>query len=145
MTDFEIKSRVKVFNGHLIRFSHLSKETKTTMTCAVYIPIVTMENAKFPTLLYLSGLTCTDENVCQKSGVFRYLSEAKMGFIAPDTSPRGAGIPGDKDQWDLGEGAGFYVDATEQLWAPHYRMYSYITVELLDVIKQHFGELDMAK
>jgi S-formylglutathione hydrolase FrmB len=104
--DFVIKSRVKVFNGHLIRFSHLSKETKTTMTCAVYIPAqtATVDNAKFPTLLYLSGLTCTDENACQKSGVFRYLSEAKMAFIAPDTSPRGAGIAGEKDQWDLGEG-----------------------------------------
>lgn len=78
MTDFEIKSKVKVFDGHLIRFSHLSKETKTTMTCAVYIP---NGPAQFPTLLYLSGLTCTDENVCQKSGVFRYLSEAKVGKL----------------------------------------------------------------
>lgn len=101
--------------------------------------------SSFPTLLYLSGLTCTDENVCQKSGVFRYLSEAKIGFISPDTSPRGAGVPGEKDSWDLGEGAGFYLDATEPAWATNYRMYSYVTVELLEIVKQHFAELDLTK
>jgi S-formylglutathione hydrolase len=95
MSEFEIKSKVKVFGGYLIRFSHKSSSTKTTMTAAAYIP--TTDEActtKFPYLLYLSGLTCTDENVCQKSGIFKYLAERKLAFIAPDTSPRGIEIEG---------------------------------------------------
>ena len=81
MTDqFTVKSTTKVFNGLLTRFSHLSKETKTIMTCSVYIP---QGVTSAPGLLYLSGLTCTDENVCQKSGIFQSLSEYKV-CIVPD-------------------------------------------------------------
>jgi S-formylglutathione hydrolase len=107
--DFTIKSNVKVFDGQLIRFTHLSRETKCVMTCAVYIPSSIQSEAKYPTLMYLSGLTCTDENVCQKSGVFRSLSENRVAFIAPDTSPRNMNIPGEDDGWDFGTGAGFYL------------------------------------
>jgi S-formylglutathione hydrolase FrmB len=95
MASIEIKSTTKCFNGHLIRFSHLSKITHTTMTVSVYIPehdptTHTTATTKYPSLLYLSGLTCTDENVCQKGGnIFQVLSTLKMAFIAPDTSPRG--------------------------------------------------------
>ena len=80
---FEIKSKVKVFSGELVRFSHASSETKTIMTCAVYVPNSTEKsiNQSFPVLLYLSGLTCTDENVCQKSGVFKTLSDMQVRKI----------------------------------------------------------------
>ena len=98
-SDFEIKSTVRVFNGSLIRFVHQSKETKTPMTCAVYLPTSPSPSSSssssstseiFPTLLYLSGLTCTDENVCQKCGpLFQHLSQKRIAFVAPDTSPRG--------------------------------------------------------
>lgn len=95
--------------------------------------------------MYLSGLTCTDENVCQKSGAFKALSEHQLGFIAPDTSPRGAGITGEADSWDFGVGAGFYLDATNSPWANNYRMYSYITKELPAVIASNFPTLDLTR
>lgn len=143
----EIKSTTRVFNGTLIRFTHQSNETKTPMTCSAYIPLMTSSegNETFPTLLYLSGLTCNDENVCQKSGIFRKLSELRMGFVAPDTSPRGAGIPGETDSWDIGVGAGFYLDATAEPWTQHYRMYSYITKELMIVLNENFAALDLTR
>ena len=82
MSEFQIKSNIRVFDGCLIRFSHLSVETKTTMTCSVFIPSkhdsTTVGNEKYPALLYLSGLTCTDENVCQKSGIFSSLCQNKV-------------------------------------------------------------------
>ncbi len=87
MTTIEIKSTVKVFGGQLIRFSHASSETNTTMTCAVYLPNElgrSHDGSKIPSILYLSGLTCTDENVCQKSGVFRKLSELQVCSICPE-------------------------------------------------------------
>ncbi len=117
------------------------------MTCAVYIPLSSPDKASetFPTLLYLSGLTCTDENVCQKSGIFKKLSELRMGFVAPDTSPRNTGIPGETDSWDMGAGAGFYLDATAEPWAQHYKMYSYITKELMAVLKDNFAALDLTR
>ena len=148
-SSFEIKSTVRVFNGSLIRFVHQSKETKTPMTCAVYLPSSSTSSSsssseKFPTLLYLSGLTCTDENVCQKCGpLFQHLSQKQMAFVAPDTSPRGAGVVGEADSWDFGVGAGFYVDATAAPWSENYRMYSYITKELMNVLKEHFPSLDL--
>lgn len=141
----EVKSSTRVFNGTLIRFTHQSQETRTPMTCAVYIPTTSSGSETFPTLLYLSGLTCTDENVCQKSGIFKKLSELRMGFVAPDTSPRGAGIPGETDSWDMGAGAGFYLDATAEPWAQHYKMYSYITKELMVVLKDNFAALDLTR
>jgi S-formylglutathione hydrolase len=134
-----IKSTNKVCGGRLIRFSHLSVQTKTEMTCSVFLPNAGPPRLPAPLLLYLSGLTCTDENVCQKSGVFRSLAEKGICFVAPDTSPRGLNIPGDNDSWDFGVGAGFYVDATADPWKENYRMYSYITNELLTVLAEHFS------
>eukprot|EP00607_Mallomonas_marina_P010677 CAMPEP_0182421972 /NCGR_PEP_ID=MMETSP1167-20130531/7564_1 /TAXON_ID=2988 /ORGANISM="Mallomonas Sp, Strain CCMP3275" /LENGTH=120 /DNA_ID=CAMNT_0024599649 /DNA_START=52 /DNA_END=411 /DNA_ORIENTATION=- len=106
----------KVFGGSLMRFRHQSDVTKTTMTCAVFLPPSISDENPVPVIMYLSGLTCTDENVCQKSGVFKSLSEKKIAFIAPDTSPRNAGIPGEDDSYDFGTGAGFYLDATVSPW-----------------------------
>ena len=146
----EIKSEIKCFEGSLIRFTHPSLSTHTTMTVSVYIPSTssaTLESVEtFPTLLYLSGLTCTDENVCMKGGpLFKTLSELRMGFIAPDTSPRGANVPGEADSWDFGVGAGFYVDAIKEPWSSHYNMYSYVTKELLDIVATHFPALNLNK
>mmetsp|Transcript_29021 Transcript_29021/g.57917 ORF Transcript_29021/g.57917 Transcript_29021/m.57917 type:complete len:284 (+) Transcript_29021:34-885(+) len=140
----EIKSKVKVCGGELIRFTHQSNETKTPMTCAVFIPN-TASSTPTPYLLYLSGLTCTDENVCQKSGVFQALAKHQIAFVAPDTSPRGAGIEGEDDGWDFGTGAGFYLDATSPKWADNYRMYSYVTKELPSILTTHFPQLDQTR
>eukprot|EP01040_Poterioochromonas_malhamensis_P005610 gene5607-6029_t len=144
----EIKSTVKIFDGYLIRFSHQSLETKTPMTCALYLPLRAYQDRndgsgeKVPILYYLSGLTCTDENVCQKSGVFKSLSNLQIAFVAPDTSPRGANIPGEDDSWDFGTGAGFYLDASKEPWSNNYRMYSYITKELPSFLASNFPILD---
>ena len=107
--EYTIKSSVRVFDGQLIRFTHLSRETQCTMTCAVYVPPTSESSSKIPALMYLSGLTCTDENVCQKGGAFRALAENRIAFICPDTSPRNLNIPGEDDTWDFGTGAGFYL------------------------------------
>jgi len=116
------------------------------MTCSVFLPTGDVNaDAKNPYIVYLSGLTCTDENVCQKSGVFKKLAELKVAFVAPDTSPRGAQIEGEDDSWDFGTGAGFYVDATAPKWSKNYRMYSYVTKELPAFLAEHFPVLDQSR
>ena len=146
-TVIDIKSDVRCFAGRLIRFSHASAVIGATMTCSVYLPPAALEpdSSIVPGLLYLSGLTCTDENVCQKGGAFQALSQRGMAFIAPDTSPRGLNIPGDSNSWDFGVGAGFYLDATAEPWRANYRMYSYITSELLTVVSSAFPVIDISR
>ncbi len=91
-----------------------------------------------PVLYYLAGLTCTEETFAIKAGAQRVAAELGLMLIAPDTSPRGANIPGEADSWDFGLGAGFYVDATREPWSRHYRMYSYVTRELPELIAAKF-------
>ena len=106
-------SRVAVAGGTLIRFSHESSTTGTPMTAAIFIPPGVEYSTEIPALYWLSGLTCTDENFCIKAGAFAHATKAKIAIVVPDTSPRGAGVAGEDDAYDLGTGAGFYVDATE--------------------------------
>ena len=142
----EIKSRVRCFEGELIRFTHISRITQTPMTAAVFLPHSHDSNAHFPSLLYLSGLTCTDENVCTKGGpLFQLLASLQIAFIAPDTSPRGANIQGESESWDFGTGAGFYLDATQEPWSKNYKMYSYILDELLPLIESQFSAVNTNK
>lgn len=117
------------------------------MVVAVFLPFGEKDDAsaKIPSLLYLSGLTCTDENVCQKGGLFKKLSEHKIALIAPDTSPRGAGIEGEDESWDFGTGAGFYLDATQEKWSKNYRMYAYVTRELMSTLDTYFPCLDASR
>ena len=93
---------------------------------------------KVPALIYLAGLTCTDETFMIKSGAQEYASKHRIAIICPDTSPREAGIDGQDVDWDFGTGAGFYLDAEKEPWAQNYKMYSYITKELIDVIDNNF-------
>lgn len=93
---------------------------------------------KVPVLYYLAGLTCTEETFMIKAGAQRRAAELGLMLVSPDTSPRGVMLPGDSDSWDFGVAAGFYLDATEQPWAQHYRMYSYVTQELPALIGAHF-------
>eukprot|EP01070_Trichotokara_eunicae_P005525 Trichotokara_eunicae@DN4547_c0_g1_i1.p1 len=96
----------------------------------------------FPALYYLSGLTCTDENAVTKmTPVYAALEEAKMVMIFPDTSPRGAGVPKEDEEWDLGTGAGFYLDATAAPWSKNYKMYTYVVNELHDLLNKAYGSL----
>ena len=131
------------FGGTQGVYSHASKATNCEMTFAVFIP-PQAANAPCPALWYLSGLTCNHANVMDK-GEYR-LAAAEHGVIivCPDTSPRGDDVPDDKDNWQFGSGAGFYLDATAQPWIKNYQMYSYITEELPDLIANEFP-VDMKK
>lgn len=130
----ETISANKCFGGTQYVFAHQSETTQTKMRFAAFVP----EGAiNAPVVLYLSGLTCTEENVTVKAGVQRICAKLGLVFIAPDTSPRGDGVPDDAEgAYDFGLGAGFYVDANQAPWSKNYRMRSYIEDELLEVAKQ---------
>jgi len=105
------------------------------MQVSVFLPALA-ETEPVPVLYYLSGLTCTEENVTSKGGAQRFAAEHGIAIVAPDTSPRGLDLPGEHDDWDFGSGAGFYINATESPWSDHYRMYEYVTEELPCVIAE---------
>ena len=119
-------------------YRHASQETKTDMTFSVFVP-AHPEGAKLPAVWYLSGLTCTHANVTEKGEYRQACAELGLIFIAPDTSPRGADVPGDPaNAYDFGLGAGFYVDATQEPFAKNYRMWSYVTRELPKLVAEQF-------
>ncbi len=118
-------------------YAHASKEIGLEMRFAVYQP-PQAASAKLPVLYYLAGLTCTEDTFVIKAGAQRVAAELGLILVSPDTSPRGANLPGDADSWDFGVGAGFYVDATREPWSKHYRMYSYVTRELPALIAEKF-------
>ena len=130
-------SQNRSYEGEQFVCSHQSRETGTEMTFSVYVP-PHMPGIKLPVLWYLSGLTCTHENVTEKGEYRRACAERGIVFVAPDTSPRGDDVPDAADEYDFGKGAGFYVDATQEPWAKHYRMRSYIEQELPEVIAAEF-------
>jgi S-formylglutathione hydrolase len=126
-------------------YRHASHETGTEMTFSVFVPPQAGGSAKLPVVWYLSGLTCTHANVTEKGEFRRTCAELGLILVAPDTSPRGEGVPDDAaGAYDFGLGAGFYVDATEEPFARNYRMYSYITKELPDIVAANFPA-DMAR
>ncbi|MEL6289529.1 MAG: S-formylglutathione hydrolase [Pseudomonadota bacterium] len=134
----EIIAENRCFDGRQLRVRHAATATQCDMTFAVFLP-PKATTANVPVLYWLSGLTCTDENFTQKAGAQRYAAEAGIAIVAPDTSPRGDDVPDDPEgAYDFGKGAGFYVDATQAPWATHYRMYSYVTDELPNVIASEF-------
>lgn len=133
----ELVSSVKCFNGFQKVFKHVSSELSCAMNFSVYLPNVSGDE-KLNTLFYLSGLTCTEQNFIQKSGVQRFASEHRLIIVGPDTSPRGCNLPGETDNWDFGEGAGAYLDAVKEPWSKHYRMFSYVSKELPKLIKENF-------
>ncbi len=133
----ETISENRCFGGVQGVYRHASRETGTDMRFAVYLP-PGADGSRLPVLWYLSGLTCTEENFTVKAGAQRYAAEHGLVLVAPDTSPRGAGVAGEDDDYDFGTGAGFYVDATEAPWSRNYRMYSYLTGELRDLVAEHF-------
>jgi len=135
-------SEQRCFGGVQGIYSHASRETGTPMRFSVFAPPAAGEGT-VPVLWYLSGLTCTEENFTVKAGAQRYAAEHGIMLVAPDTSPRGAGIDGEDDDYDFGTGAGFYVDATEPPWDGNYRMYSYVTRELPELVFSRFpGDRD---
>lgn len=117
-------------------YSHASLATGCDMTFGLFLP-AEAESGPVPVLWYLSGLTCTHENAMAKAHAQKWAAEAGLALVFPDTSPRGPGVAND-DAYDLGQGAGFYVNATEKPWAPHFRMWDYITEDLPDLIFKAF-------
>lgn len=134
----EIISEHRCFDGVQGFYCHDAREIGLPMRFSVFRP-PGAEGRRLPVLYYLAGLTCTEETFMIKAGAQRFAARYGIVLVAPDTSPRGAGIPGEGDAWDLGVGAGFYVDATAAPWSRHYRMYSYVTRELPAVLAAHFA------
>ena len=132
----ETVSTAKAFGGTQGVYRHAAASTGTDMTFSVYVP-PHEEGARLPVLWYLSGLTCTHANVTDKGEYRRACAEHGVIFVAPDTSPRGEGVA-DDPAYDMGQGAGFYVDATEAPWAPHFAMWRYVTEELPGLIGAGF-------
>ncbi|SFV11606.1 alpha/beta hydrolase-fold protein [Pseudoduganella namucuonensis] len=121
----ELISEHACFGGVQRYYQHHSRAIGLAMRFSVYLPPQAAAGP-VPALFYLAGLTCNEETFMTKADAQRHAARAGMMLVAPDTSPRGAGVPGETDSWELGAGAGFYVDATEEPWRRHYRMYSYV-------------------
>jgi S-formylglutathione hydrolase len=130
-------SEQKCFDGIQGVYEHASETCHCPMRFGVFIP-PQAKNGPAPVLTYLSGLTCTEENFVVKAGAQRIAAELGFIIVAPDTSPRGDDVADSKDEYDMGKGAGFYLDATEEPWSRHYHMYSYIVRELPDFIAANF-------
>jgi len=130
-------ARNRMFGGVQDIYLHDSTATRSPMRFALYLP-PQAQVERVPALMWLSGLTCTEENFTFKAGAQRVAAELGIALIVPDTSPRKLALPGDHDASDFGEGAGFYVDATQAPWSDNYRMYSYVSAELPDIVAAHF-------
>jgi S-formylglutathione hydrolase len=121
--------RIREFGGWLDRYRHASECCRCSMTFSVYLP-PQAEACPVPAVYFLSGLTCTDDNARVKAGAQRYAAELGLALVFLDTSPRGADVADAPERYDLGQGAGFYVNATQAPWAAHYRMFDYVNLEL---------------
>ncbi|MFZ5550395.1 MAG: S-formylglutathione hydrolase [Pseudomonadota bacterium] len=131
LDSLELLSEHGSFGGVQRFYRHASKEIGLPMRFALYLPPQAQAGERVPLLTFLAGLTCTEETFTMKAGAQRMASSLGLALLMPDTSPRGANVPGEADAWDFGVGAGFYLDATEAPWAPHWRMESYLLRELL--------------
>jgi S-formylglutathione hydrolase len=136
-TPFEQTQSYKQFDGYTNYYSHYSELCNSKMNFTVYLP-PQASTQKLPVLYWLSGLTCTEETFILEGGAQGFAKEHSIILVAPDTSPRNTGIPGETDSYDLGAGAGFYVDATEKKWSSHYKMDSYVTQELRILVEEKF-------
>lgn len=130
-------SQSTCFGGEVAYYSHSSESCQSEMKFSVFLPPQVREKP-VPILYFLSGLTCSEENFMVKAGAQKYAAEAGIMLVVPDTSPRNTGIPEEEKDWDLGTGAGFYLDATQSPWNQHYRMGSYVVEELPALIAENF-------
>jgi len=133
----KVVSDVRSHGGRQLVVSHPSSSTGTDMTFSIFLPPQAEQGRKLPVIWYLSGLTCTHANVTEKGEYRAACAELGLIFVAPDTSPRGEGVP-DSEGYDFGQGAGFYVEAAEEPWATHFRMWSYVTEELPRLVAAEF-------
>lgn len=131
------KAENRTFGGLHQQYTHQSKSTNCEMKFAIFLPPKALNGENVATLYWLSGLTCTDENFMQKAGALKLAAALNIAIVAPDTSPRGDNVAND-DSYDLGQGAGFYLNATQSPWQTHYQMYDYIVEELPKIIEANF-------
>ena len=126
------------FGGQQLRYKHQSTSLNCEMTFSIYLP-PQAQNQSVPVLYWLSGLTCSDENFVQKAGAQQFAAQLGLAIVCPDTSPRGEGVADDPEgAYDMGLGAGFYINATQEPWAKHYHMYDYVVDELPALINSEF-------
>ncbi|MGQ0534318.1 MAG: S-formylglutathione hydrolase [Caulobacteraceae bacterium] len=130
----KVRAQHRVHGGTLAYAQHQSASTGTPMRLSVFMP---PGEGPFPYLIWLSGLTCTEDNFTTKAGAYAAAAQHRVAIVAPDTSPRGEGVPDDA-AYDLGQGAGFYIDATQPPWAAHFKMESYITRDLIAGVEGAF-------
>jgi S-formylglutathione hydrolase len=142
MMKIENTSQSKIFGGWHKQYTHASSTLNCSMRFAIFLPPNATDANRVPVLYWLSGLTCTDENFMQKAGALRVAAELGIAIVAMDTSPRGYDVA-DNPDYDLGQGAGFYLNATEEPWAVHYQMYDYVSQELPVLIEQNFPVLNI--
>jgi S-formylglutathione hydrolase len=131
-------SSSRCYGGVVKKFSHKSTSTKTDMKFSVFLPACAIEEParKVPVIYWLSGLTCTEENFITKAGAQRTAARCNVALVCPDTSPRGANIAGEDQDYDFGTGAGFYINATRAPWSTNYRMYDYVVQELPAIVQK---------
>jgi S-formylglutathione hydrolase len=137
MTELTATSRYQCFGGSVEFYQHPSDCCGTSMAFGIYLPPQAQQRP-VPVLYFLSGLTCTPENFLTKAGAQQFAARQGIALVVPDTSPRQTGIPAEDQDYDLGSGAGFYVNATEEPWHKHYQMYDYVTAELPQLIGANF-------
>jgi len=130
----EVLEENRCFGGVIRQLQHHSTQIGLPMKFSVYLPPKAMRGEEVPALMWLAGLTCNEQTFMMKGGAQRAASDLGVALIAPDTSPRGAKVPGEEDDWDFGVGAGFYLDATEPSWSKHYRMESWLIRELVPLL-----------
>ncbi len=136
-TSLELVSEHACFGGVQRFYNHESLAIGLPMRFSVFLPALAVAGERVPALIYLAGLTCNEETFMTKAGAQRRAAELGIALIAPDTSPRGAGIAGESDAWDFGLAASFYLDATQAPWSKHYRMETYLTQELIAILGEH--------
>lgn len=140
MASIDLISQTNCFGGSQRKYKHASSTLSCDMHFSIFLPPQAEQAVALPVVYWLSGLTCTDDNFVQKAGAQRIAAELGLVLVVPDTSPRGEGVPDAPDgAYDLGLGAGFYLNATQRPWDTHYHMYDYIVDELPELINQHFN------
>ncbi|KAJ2610536.1 hypothetical protein H4S08_003569 [Coemansia sp. RSA 1365] len=140
MAGLELVSTSRCFDGEVRKYCHLSQSTKCKMTFNIFLPDTAIsQRERVPVLFFLSGLTCNEDNMMTKGGALPHLSKKRIALVTPDTSPRSVGIEGEDDDWELGTGASFYVDATQDPWKSNYNMYTYIQQELQQLVYDNFS------
>lgn len=142
---FTTNATITTFGGRLLKLTHQSTTTGTPMNLNLYLPPSASTSKPAPLLIYLSGLTCTPDNVTEKGFLHAHASPLGLALLYPDTSPRGLDLPGEHDSWDFGSAASFYINATKEPWNKNYNMESYITSELPDAVFSAFKELDSSR